>query len=240
MAKVEEVALSELQVGDVVIVYPHEICPVDGVIIEGHGYVDESYLVDLLTSPKFRSDEVLSLTASLERYSKHPRASAMLKASAQKSLAPLEATEVHEVPGQGLLGTVSSRKIQVTNRKTFALQSPDEEKKTPPLQDGLECLVAVDGRFAGILRFHDAPRKESKSFVSHLGSQHSFDKILILSGDRKSEVNYLANQVGIKDVYFQKCLEEKLSIVREETKKTKTLYVGDGINDTPAMIAATA
>lgn len=391
LAKVEEVALSELQVGDVLVVYPHEICPVDGVIIDGHGYMDESYLtgepfriaktvgsavisgsindqevltvqtskrpedsryakimqvmreseqkkprirrlgdqlgayytplalviavlawilsgdatrflavlvvatpcplliaipiaiigsislaakraiivktpvaleqisecrtaifdktgtltygeptlVEVLTSPDFKIDEVLSLTASVERYSKHPLASAILKAAQIKNLTQSEATEVHEAPGQGLLGTVNSRKIQVTNRKKFALQSPADVSKIPPTMGGLECLVVVDGRYAGILRFHDSPRKESKSFVSHLGPKHSFDKVLILSGDRESEVNYLANQVGIKEFYFQKSPEEKLSIVKEETKKTKTLYVGDGINDAPAMIAAT-
>lgn len=62
---------------------------------------------------------------------------------------------------------------------------------------------------------------------------------MILSGDRESEVRYLAAQVGVAEVYAQKSPEEKLAIVREETAKAKTLYVGDGINDAPAMLAAT-
>jgi P-type E1-E2 ATPase len=62
---------------------------------------------------------------------------------------------------------------------------------------------------------------------------------MIVSGDRESEVRYLAEQVGITDIHAQKSPEEKLAIVRAETAAAKTLYVGDGINDAPAMMAAT-
>ena len=62
---------------------------------------------------------------------------------------------------------------------------------------------------------------------------------MIVSGDRESEVRYLAEQVGITEIHAQKSPEEKLAIVRKETAAAKTLYVGDGINDAPAMMAAT-
>jgi P-type E1-E2 ATPase len=62
---------------------------------------------------------------------------------------------------------------------------------------------------------------------------------MIVSGDRESEVRYLAEQVGITDIHAQRSPEEKLAIVRTETATAKTLYVGDGINDAPAMMAAT-
>jgi P-type E1-E2 ATPase len=100
-------------------------------------------------------------------------------------------------------------------------------------------VVAIDNRYAATFRFRDAPRADSRSFVSHLGPEHQFHRVMILSGDRDSEVRYLAEQVGIKDVYAQKNPEEKLAIVRQETAAAKTLYVGDGINDAPAMMAAT-
>ena len=61
---------------------------------------------------------------------------------------------------------------------------------------------------------------------------------MIVSGDRETEVRYLAEQVGITEIRAQKSPEEKLAIVRLETAKAKTLYVGDGINDAPAMMAA--
>jgi len=62
---------------------------------------------------------------------------------------------------------------------------------------------------------------------------------MIVSGDRESEVRYLAERVGITEIQAQKSPEEKLAIVRSETSRAKTLYVGDGINDAPAMMAAT-
>jgi P-type E1-E2 ATPase len=62
---------------------------------------------------------------------------------------------------------------------------------------------------------------------------------MILSGDRESEVRYLAEQVGINEIHAEQSPEQKLTIVRQETARAKTLYVGDGINDAPAMMAAT-
>ncbi len=62
---------------------------------------------------------------------------------------------------------------------------------------------------------------------------------MIVSGDRMSEVRYLATQVGITEIHAEKSPEEKLAIVRQESKAAPTLYVGDGINDAPAMMAAT-
>jgi P-type E1-E2 ATPase len=62
---------------------------------------------------------------------------------------------------------------------------------------------------------------------------------MIVSGDRESEVRYLADQVGIEEIHAEQSPEEKLALVRTETARAKTLYVGDGINDAPAMMAAT-
>jgi P-type E1-E2 ATPase len=63
--------------------------------------------------------------------------------------------------------------------------------------------------------------------------------VMLVSGDRESEVRYLADRVGIGEVYASQSPEEKLVIVRRETAKRKTLYLGDGINDAPALMAAT-
>jgi P-type E1-E2 ATPase len=62
---------------------------------------------------------------------------------------------------------------------------------------------------------------------------------MLVSGDRESEVRYLADRVGIQEVHGGKTPEEKVAIVREETARARTLFVGDGINDAPALMAAT-
>jgi P-type E1-E2 ATPase len=103
----------------------------------------------------------------------------------------------------------------------------------------MECILLINGAPAATFRFRDIPRAESRSFVSHLIPKHHVQRIMLLSGDREAEVRYLGNEVGISEVLFSKSPEEKVAIVREEAKRAPTLFVGDGINDAPAMQAAT-
>jgi heavy metal translocating P-type ATPase len=196
-------------------------------------------LTEQLIAPGFTQLDVLTLVASLERYSKHPLARAILASATQAGIQIPEATEVSEPPGQGLRGMVAGHLVQVTSRNKLIAENSPGADQIPALAGGLECVVAIDERYAAALRFRDAPRAESRSFVKHLGPQHQFQRVMIVSGDRESEVRYLAEQVGITDLHAQKTPEEKLAIVRAETAAAKTLYVGDGINDAPAMMAAT-
>ena len=196
-------------------------------------------LTEQLLAPGFAQKEVLTLVASMERYSKHPLARAMLDAAKADGITLGAATEVNEPPGQGLRGTISGRHVQITSRKQLLAQQTAGADQLPPIAGGLECVVAIDQRYAAALRFRDAPRTESRSFINHLGPKHHFARVMIVSGDRESEVRYLADQVGVTEIYAQKSPEEKLAIVRQETVNAKTLYVGDGINDAPAMMAAT-
>ncbi|NDJ10766.1 MAG: heavy metal translocating P-type ATPase [Acidobacteriia bacterium] len=196
-------------------------------------------LTETLVAEGFEAKELLTLLAGLERYSKHPLARAVLDAAKDAGVAVPEADEVSEAPGLGLQGLIGGRKIQITSRKQLALQNSPGTEKLGPSTGGLECVAVVDGRYAGVLRFRDAPRADSRTFVTHLGPKHQFSRVMIVSGDRESEVRYLAGEVGITEVHAQKSPEEKLEIVRAETAKAPTLYVGDGINDAPAMMAAT-
>jgi P-type E1-E2 ATPase len=128
--------------------------------------------------------------------------------------------------------------LQITSRKqVLALQI--DEALLPELCGGLECMVLIDGSYAATLQFRDEVRSDSSDFINHLQPSHAFDKVMLVSGDRESEVRYLAEQVGIEHVYFSQSPEQKLQLVREETAKTKTVFLGDGINDAPALTAAT-
>jgi heavy metal translocating P-type ATPase len=199
----------------------------------------EPKLTEQIIAPGFTQKEVLTLVASLEGYSKHPLARAILAAAKEEKIVVPESTQVSEPPGQGLKGVVSGRNVQITSRKQMATQQVENGDKLPAITLGLECVVVIDGKYAATLRFRDAPRAESCSFVKHLGPKHDFERVMIVSGDRESEVHYLAELVGITEVYAQKSPEEKLAIVSKETTLAKTLYVGDGINDAPSMMAAT-
>jgi len=199
----------------------------------------EPKVTEQLIASGFAQEEVMRLVASLERYSKHPLSGAILATAREQRVRLLEATEVTEPPGQGLRGVVAGRSVQITSLKKLLEQKVVMADQLPRDRGGLECVVAIDDHYAATFRFHDAPRSDSRSFVSHLEPKHQFERLMIISGDRESEVRYLASQVGITEIYAQKAPEEKLAIVRQQTAVAKTLYVGDGINDAPAMMAAT-
>jgi heavy metal translocating P-type ATPase len=192
-------------------------------------------LTMVICAPGVDRSNVLQLTASLEQYSKHPLAGAILAAARQENCVLLGVDHVSERPGQGLHGTITGRTIQITGRNKV----PAKDLALPPLESGLECLVFIDGCYAAALRFHDAPRKEGRSFIEHLQPRHGVRKVMLVSGDRESEVKYLAESVGITEVHAGKTPEEKVEIVKEEAARDRTLFVGDGINDAPALKAAT-
>ena len=196
-------------------------------------------LTDVLPGEGFTKEETLAAVASLERYSRHPLATATINAAEQANLELAEVSEVNERPGEGLRGIIDGRTIQVTSRKKFLEQSPDSAQLLPSLTGGLECVTLIDGKYAATFRYRDEPRAEGKAFIRHLGPVHGFKRVLLVSGDRESEVRYLAEKVGITEVYANQSPEQKLSLVREETEKASTVFMGDGINDAPALMLAT-
>ncbi len=196
-------------------------------------------LTDVVPVKGMDKNTVLQLVASLEHYSKHPLASAIVAAAKKAGLSAIEAQSVSEKAGQGLTGMVSGREVHVTSRKKLLASRPDIENVLPPTEAGLECLVMLDGTYAATLRFRDAPRSDGRSFIGHLAPAHQFSKVMLVSGDRNSEVSYLAKMLGIAETFASQSPEQKVAIVRAETAKTPTLFMGDGINDAPALASAT-
>jgi heavy metal translocating P-type ATPase len=199
----------------------------------------EPALTELLPAPGHDGREVLALVAGLERYSKHPLASAILLSAEKCGVPPREAGAVSEPPGHGLTGLVSGRSVEVTSRKKLLARRPGAEALLPPGAAGLECVVLIDGDYAATFRFRDRPRADGAPFIRHLGRRHHIERVMLVSGDRESEVRYLADQVGIGEVRAGQSPEQKLEIVRNETAKANTVFLGDGINDAPALTAAT-
>lgn len=184
-------------------------------------------------------DEILKLVASIERYSKHPLASAILEKAEERKISLVEASQISEPKGAGLRGIINGREVIITSRKKLPEFGLEDKVGTLPMGAGLECVILIDNRLVAHYRFRDAPRADTASFVHHLMPRHGIKKTMIVSGDRAEEVNYLAQSLGITEVYAGKSPEEKVEIVAEETKKAKTMYLGDGINDAPALLTAT-
>ena len=199
----------------------------------------EPKLVEITPANGNSADDVLRAVASLEKYSRHPLAGAILNAAREKKLKLVVPTEVSEHPGHGLTGTVDGRLVEVTSRKLLSKKRPAVVSQMPESISGLECVVLMDGAYAAAFQFRDAPREDGRSFITHLRPKHGIQRVLLVSGDRLSEVEYLARNVGITEIHASQTPEQKLDLVRRETKNTDTVFMGDGINDAPALAAAT-
>ena len=196
-------------------------------------------LTEIIAGPGLVANEILAAVASLERYSKHPLAGAILDRAREERILLKDALQIEERPGEGLLGRIEGQQIQITDRKKLIKQDPGQERTLPPIVAGMECVCLIDGLYAATLRFRDEPRAGGLSFIQHLGPKHHFDRVMLVTGDRESEARYLAEIVGIKEVFAGQTPEQKLEIVRRETRLAKTVFLGDGINDAPALTAAT-
>ncbi len=199
----------------------------------------QPWLTELSVAAGFSEPEILRLVGSLERYSKHPLAAAILLAARERHLDFADASEISEPPGEGMRGTIDGRQVQISGRRQVLARQPDLSAAMAPAKSGMECVVLIDRRYAAILHFRDKPRADGAAFIRHLRPRHGINRIMLVSGDQAAEVQHLAELVGIHEVFAGQSPEQKLEIVRRETSHAATLYLGDGINDAPALSVAT-
>lgn len=192
-------------------------------------------LTGIECAPGISENYALRMAASMERYSKHPLARAILHAAEETGLQLEPVSEIHEPPGEGLRGVIDGKTVLLVGRSHVQRAI----SALPPARDGMECIMCVDGNFAALFRFRDVPRQGARSFLDHLGPRHGVTRLILVSGDRSSEVGTLASEMGIQVVHAAKSPEEKVAIVRAEAERGKVAFIGDGINDAPAMQAAT-
>lgn len=195
-------------------------------------------LVSIFPAAGIDKNTILQLAASIEQYSKHPLSSAIMRAAEKENLQIINATEVSEKPRQGLTGSVDGAIIHVTHKRKILEHNPHMSAALPPVMAGLECMIMRNGEYAACFVFRDAPRADGKPFIGHLALAHHFNKVMLVSGDRSSEVEYLANILGINERLASQSPEQKLALVQSELAKAPTLFMGDGINDAPALAAA--
>lgn len=199
----------------------------------------EPQLSNIIVHGPNSANDILTMVASLEQYSKHPLAKAVIDEAKKRGLYLITAKNVAEKPGAGLIGEIDGVRVLVTSRKKVLQKNPELINVLPKAALGLECVICIDDEYQATMQFRDEPKADGHNFISHLGSCHPFSKIMLVSGDRESEVDYLADLLGIKLAFSEQSPEEKLKIVREETQVAPTLFMGDGINDAPALKAAT-
>lgn len=190
-------------------------------------------ITNLSFAPQADANEVLRLAASLEQSSPHIVARALVEHAQNLQLRLSVATEVVETHGQGLEGRVDNHSVRVGQ-----IQRPMPSWAG----DNFALLVAIeiDGTLLCVVSLDDPVREESVETIMRL-RQLGVERIAMISGDRASVAEAVGRQVGVDEVFAERKPDQKLDIVNQEIAKTKgaVIAVGDGINDAPALAAAT-
>jgi Cd2+/Zn2+-exporting ATPase len=185
------------------------------------------------------------VAAALERYSSHPLARAVTVAAEQRALPRLAAEGVENLPGQGVRGRVGERQVVVGSHALFHEEQlhPSElcQRLAAAEANGHTTLLVEDGgELRGYLAFSDPPRHTSRDMLAAL-RQTGVVRTVMLTGDNPSVAGAVADQLGIDDVRAGLMPENKVDVVRNllTAYGDRVAMVGDGVNDAPALAAAT-
>jgi Cu+-exporting ATPase len=179
------------------------------------------------------SKEAMALSAAVERSSTHPLA---------KAIAALDqtftATNVKELAGHGVSGTVNSKDVVVTRAKTLEVSNQEELAKAIT-EAGAASIVVVswDNTARLVIALSDAIRAESKKAIAQLNELKI--QPILLSGDTEARVASVANELGIKEFFGEVTPEEKLNKIKALREDSSVIaMVGDGLNDVAALAGA--
>lgn len=194
----------------------------------------------------FVTDDALPMAAAVESASSHPLSRAIVAAAAKPSTnntdVALTAHEVQEQPGQGLIGMVEGKRVRVGSPRWIPTDGANglANRVAEMSQAGMSVVVVeVDGTPAGVLGIRDELRPEAAAAVQALADQGM--RSVMLTGDQEVTAQAIAAQAGIPSdrVWAGQLPADKARVVAELVDKSPTAMIGDGINDAPALAAAT-
>ncbi|MBF9232153.1 heavy metal translocating P-type ATPase [Microvirga alba] len=199
-------------------------------------------LTDFVAAPGFSETEVLKLVAAVESRSEHPIAEAIVDAAKRQGI-PLASTDSFDaVPGFGVSATVGGRKVDVgADRFMTKLGLPITEFVSTADRLGQEgkspLYAAIDGRLAAIIAVADPIKPSTPEAIKAL---HALGlKVAMITGDNRKTAEAIARQIGIDEVVAEVLPDGKVETVKRLREKFgKIAFVGDGINDAPALAEA--
>lgn len=184
--------------------------------------------------------DILSVATALEQSSEHPLASAIVnKAQAEKIQTP-QVKDFEAIEGKGVQALVNGKKAFVGNDKLLSdvKISDDMKQQVAQLQSEAKTVVfvGVENQIIGLIAIQDAPKETSKEAIADLKARGL--KTVMLTGDNKRVARAIADQVGIDEVIADVLPSEKADHVKAIQQDGKVAFVGDGINDAPALTVA--
>ncbi|MFT4248579.1 MAG: heavy metal translocating P-type ATPase [Pseudomonas sp.] len=199
-------------------------------------------LVALQATPGFADDEVLALVAAVEAGSEHPIAHAIAAAAGERGLVPAQASGFAAEPGYGVRAQVQGRRVEVGADRFMRRLGLDTsafagDLETLGAQGSTPLFAAIDGRLAALLAVADPIKPGTPETIAAL---HALDlHVVMISGDARATAEAVARSLGIDEVRAEVLPEGKVEALRQlATGGRRVAYVGDGINDAPALAQA--
>lgn len=211
-----------------------------GILFKGSQYLHAITEVELIALDKtgtlthgdffvkeYSNMETLMLAASIERYSNHPIAKAIVE---HNNYPIYQVTNVKEVPGYGITGEIDGKVIMAGSKKYFEKNDIQVNEEKLPL--GSYTFVALDNQYVGYIVVRDELKETSMQTVRDFTKE--FDTVM-LTGDNENSARDIAMQLGGIEYYSELLPEEKLSKFNDIRTNSVSLFVGDGINDAPLL-----
>lgn len=184
--------------------------------------------------------EVLGLAASLEEASQHPLAEAIVKRASEAGLEIQTVENFQALHGKGVSGQINGKQVLLGNAKMLDGMniSSTYQEKLEELEKEAKTVVylAVDNEIKGLLALQDIPKENAKLAISQLKKRGL--KTVMLTGDNAGVARAIADQIGIEEVIAGVLPEEKAHEIHKLQSAGKVAFVGDGINDAPALSVA--
>ncbi len=209
-----------------------------GTLTEGHPAVTDV----ISAQPDFTPDQVLSLAASIETLSSHPLAQAVARAATEKNLTFLPVIGFEQVAGKGVKGMIDGSTIVVGSPSLLSeyhIPIESHSAQIEQLESDAKTVIGVakDGSPVGFFGIADRVKEESAGAVASLKRQ-GIDTAMV-SGDNERTARAIARTIGITEVFARVLPDAKMDIVKNlQSKGKKVAFVGDGINDAPALVQA--
>ena len=184
--------------------------------------------------------EVLSLAASLEDVSQHPLAQAIVNRASELGISLYPVENFQALHGKGVTGIINSKQVLLGNAKLLAdLAIPhDYQERFDLLEKEAKTVVflSVDGKLKGLIALQDVPKENAREAIAKLKKRGL--RTVMLTGDNAGVAHAIAEQIGIEEVIANVLPEEKAHEIHKLQKNGKLAFVGDGINDAPALSVA--